>query len=334
MDWIKKNPHQFTLALLAILLIASSVFIILRTLNFSETFAALETAPTRNDQIAELEMSVITDAQKAVQEPSGWAERPGSLLVSEKYVLINNVLTPVNPETRFFGDIPSGWLLKYDLGLLSASVLDEDPDGDGFTNEEEYYGASRKAETENPDGDADSTNPKDKTSHPPYHTLLFLKQYIKVPFRLRYQSDNGDRKNPATLEFQINTLDLRQASQFLKLGDMVENTKFRLEKWEEKSQPNPNTPGVDDDVSELTLLNTETQETVVLIKERITDSPDSFALFTYTWPNPPIDFRVRKLQQFALQPIVNERYRLLLVSDTEAVIELPSKEKYTVPKGP
>jgi hypothetical protein len=40
------------------------------------------------------------------------------------------------------------WLLKYDLDIQSATILDEDADKDGFSNVDEYRGADLKGKSE------------------------------------------------------------------------------------------------------------------------------------------------------------------------------------------
>lgn len=334
MDWIKKHYDQFTLAVLSTALLGVSGFIIFKATSFKDSFTDLETAPTRSDKIPPVDTSVIQSAQKQLDQPLTWAhdtKRNGFLFVAHKYLKTDSGDLgrpggdgpPLNPP------VPDIWLLKHDLDLLSTTVLSEDPDKDGFTNQDEFLGADRSPAN----GEADSTDPTDAKSFPPFHTKLFVKQYIRVPFRLLFNAYDGDPRAPEKMEFQINTLDLKQPSQFLKLGDAVANTKFKLEKFEAKSVKNAST-GEDTDVAELTLLNIDSQETVVLVLTKVTDSPDSFALFQYNWPNPPLEFRVKKKQEFVLKPKVTEKYKLVDIKETEALIQLPSGETYTVPRLP
>lgn len=77
------------------------------------------------------------------------------------------------------------------------------------------------------------------------------------------------------MSFQIGWVDKRQPSGFLKMGDTVPNTKFRLMAFQFKTQPNPRT-GDMSDVSELMLTNTETNESFVLVKRQPVDSPPVF----------------------------------------------------------
>jgi hypothetical protein len=279
-----------------------------------------------------VDTTVIQAAQSQLEKPASWLpdlKVNGPLFVARKY-LIGPDGQPVNPidgGTPLHPPIPNDWLVKYELDLLSSTVLQDDADRDGFTNLEEYLGADRASAN----GEADSTNPADAKSFPPYYTKLFVKQFIRVPFRLLFNAYDGTPKAPEKMEFQINTLDLRQPSMFLKIGEAVTNTKFKVEKFELKSVSNPST-GEESDVSELTLVNTETQDRVVLVLAKVTDSPDSFALFQYAWPNPPLEFRVKKNQEFVLKPTVTEKYKLVDIKETEALIQLPSGEKYTVPR--
>ena len=95
----------------------------------------------------------------------------------------------------------------------------------------------------------------------------------RVPFRLLFNGHDFDPKKPnhPNVEFQLNTIDLKQPSDFLKLGDKVPNTKWKLTKFEYKTRINPQTREAED-VSELTVTNSETNQEVVLILNRMTDT--------------------------------------------------------------
>jgi hypothetical protein len=82
---------------------------------------------------------------------------------------------------------------------------------------------------------------------------------------LRFGAYDGDPKKtvPKDMAFQIMRLDVRQPSQFLKLGNIIKGTKFKLTKFEFKTRPNPK--GDEEDVSELTITNVETKEAAILV---------------------------------------------------------------------
>ncbi len=334
MDWIKKHYDQFALALLAVALIASSAAVAMNTLGFNEEFVAAKTPPPRKTKIPPLDMGKVGDAQQALLKPVAWSQlkQNGQLFVSWKYFLDpldkKQVRPGSDPLSRTHPPVLDSWLIKHSLDLLSSNVLQEDGDKDGFTVLEEYLNGRKTADLK-----GESTDPKDSASHPGYHTKLYLKQYIKIPFRLLFQVHDGDPKFPEKMEFQINTLDLRQPTEFLKLGDTVKNTRFKLEKFEFKERMNTATK-IMEDVSELTLLDARNGEHVVLVLAQVTDSPDSFALFSYQWPQPAIEFRVQKLGPFVLKPNLQEKYKLVDIKETEALIALPSGEKFIVPLLP
>jgi hypothetical protein len=94
----------------------------------------------------------------------------------------------------------------------------------------------------------------------------------RTPMRLLFNAydDDATRVNVEKINFQINTLDLRHPSVFLKLGDMIPNTTFKLSKFEYKTRRNPSL-GTEDDVSELTLKNVKSGATVVLVYQKVSD---------------------------------------------------------------
>ena len=173
-------------------------------------------------------------------------------------------------------------------------------------------------------------NPLKSPSPSKPEAKLFLKRIIKVPFRLLFQAYDGDPAKPQKMIFQIIALDRGRKTDFLKIGEKVSNSFYRLEKFEFKEVVNQSTRGKQD-VSELTVVNLETGDAVVLVKERETDSPNVFALFDYQITGR--DIQVKKLQEFILLPDKDKRYKLLDVNDSEALIQLPNGDKYTVPRS-
>ena len=81
------------------------------------------------------------------------------------------------------------------------------------------------------------------------------------------------------MNFQINTVDLRQPSEFLKLGQIVPNTKFKLEKFEYKTMLNPSTGDEDGRVGTDLGQHRNQSEPVVLVLTKVTNSPDVLRTF-------------------------------------------------------
>lgn len=338
MDWIKKHYDQFALAILSVVLVGLSAMLILRTQSFSEAFAAATATVPAKDKIPPLVLEKIEQAKLALQNPPQWHEadsvaegeppvkKRGSIFVSDYYVMGEKGepeppgIGSKNKDSLTQKPIPNSWFSKYKLSPFDAGIALLDSDKDGFANEDEWR---------------EGTDPTVKESHPAYHTKLFVKQFIRVPFRLLFNAYDGDAKKDKfeNISFQINTLDLKQPSEFLKLGETVAKTKFKLVSFKFVEKINGST-GDNEDVSELTVVNVETEEKVILVLKRVTDSPDYFMDFFYKWPNPQTEFRVKKRQPFVLKPNVNEKYKLVDSLEGKAVIETPDGKKIEILPDP
>jgi len=133
---------------------------------------------------------------------------------------------------------------------------------------------------------------------------------------LKFNSYDGEPTKPEKMSFAIDAIDLRQHTQFCKLGDPIEGTKFKVQKFEYKSELDAN--GIENDISELTIVSVEEDKTVVLVYQKIVNSPDSYALLKYLWNGDEIT--VKKDKKFLLKPD-NDEYKLIDISPTEALIE-------------
>jgi hypothetical protein len=117
--------------------------------------------------------------------------------------------------------------------------------------------------------------------------------------------------------FALNTRDLNEPTQFLKIGDSIRGTKFKIVKFTEKHETNKY--GTRIDVSELTLENRDTHEPLSLVKEKIVISPESVANFVYEWGDRK-EFAVKKNQEFSLKPEEEIKYKLIDVLPSSAII--------------
>jgi len=323
MDWIKRNYDQFFLGLVALLLLVLSGFLISSAIGFQQIFEGIRGQVIHHNEIPPVDLSSLQQAADAAANPGKWELKSdeGSLFVSIPYIAAgDSLIDPRTSDKPLHPPVPNRWIIDNKLDILDNNVLNEDPDGDGFTNLDEWKGLKG-------DG-SDSTNPNDPKSHPPYYTKLRLAQYIKQPFRLLFNAYDGDINKPETLTFQINTVDVNQPSQFVKIGDIINGTKFKVIKFEHKVETDPAT-GSTRDVSELTVQNTELGDNVALVLERIVDSPDSYALFRYLWNN--TQFEVKKNKEFVLLPETTLRYKLIDIKEDEALIQTPTGQQVRIP---
>jgi hypothetical protein len=208
-------------------------------------------------------------------------------------------------NTQLHPPVPNEWLEEFGLPIAEGNVLTQDLDGDGFNNLDEWEG---------------KTNPTEKSPHPAYTALLRLRSFAQEQFPLVFTSSVGDT-------FGINNLDPRKPTQFLKVGDIVAGTEFKITAYAEKSDTDRN--GATVDVSELTLEQINTHDQVTLVKEKTATAPESVATFVYTWGGTEETFAVKKDQEFSLKPRDEIKYKLLSVRPDKAVIiktEKPNEE--------
>lgn len=89
----------------------------------------------------------------------------------------------------------------------------------------------------------------------------------QLKFKFQAYDKDPKRPYPENMTFQINHAGTGAPTEFLKLGETVRGTNFKLLKFEYKTRTHPKYG--EEDTSELTLLNTSTKETVVLVVPQI-----------------------------------------------------------------
>jgi hypothetical protein len=309
MDWLKKNYERVLLIVGIAILLVSGFCIFRQATGFQSQFAEFQSRPPQRPAAPPGKAKDVEGALQKSHQPPQWtfSGRSG-LFVPEKHFIGTDGQPATLQTTEVHPPVPNEWIEQFGLPIADADVLEQDSDGDGFNNFDEWQG---------------HTNPIDAKSHPDYLTKLKLKSFSQEPFRLVFASRIEDT-------FGINTIDLKQPTQFVTIGDTIAGTHFRVAKFSEKSEKDKY--GTDEDVSELTLENTETHEQLTLVKEKVAISPESVATFVYSWRERR-EFVVKKDQEFSLPPEGDIRYKLIDVQPTKAVIASSQKPDAPVEIG-
>jgi hypothetical protein len=296
MNWVRAHYEAVCLIAAAAVLFLSSLFIWRNAARFGSQLAIMPPVLSLKSVSPLAKAEELAAAEEKLHQPPQWTfgGRSG-LFVPEKHFIGANGQPATLQTTEVHPPVPNEWLEQFGLPIADADVLDQDPDGDGFNNLDEWTG---------------QTNPTDGNSHPEYCTKLKLKWATEEPFRLVFSSWVADT-------YAINTIDLKQPTQFLKVDDSIKGTRFKIVKFVEKYQPNKY--GTNVDVSELTLEQVETKQQLTLIKEKAAISPESVATLVYTWGGRQ-EFVVRKDQEFSLKPKAQIKYKLVDVGLAKAVI--------------
>ena len=223
---------------------------------------------------------------------------------------------PVNPADAGSVAMEKAWLKENGVEPVAVLKKDtgQDDDGDGFTNDEEL---------------AAGTDPNDPKSHPPYHTKLRMQRVEGERFPVEFtgvgksgkivlstrekgggdggfQGGGGGESTGRTEEIEP--------------GGRVPGQPFKVVKLRPRSIFEKDT-GRKVDVSELTLVNTETGRKVVLVKGMPANSPDATAVLSYGLDHSTIP--VRQGQQFTLpHDPSNTRYEVIDIRPTQVILRV------------
>jgi len=105
------------------------------------------------------------------------------------------------------------WFKKHNLDLNDPKMLDADPDGDGFSNREEFLA---------------DTDPHDPNSRPGIHKSIRMKEYIEVRLPFVLESIEGDKA-------RIKRTDQPDAKPLtVKEGDVIKGFRSRWCTWRKK----------------------------------------------------------------------------------------------------
>jgi hypothetical protein len=292
-DWIKANYDRALLMAAALFLFISALVIWWSAIQFGNRLVPPPRVPPKTASQPQV-AAELDSAAEQLQKPTQWKSSARSgLFVPEKHFIGADGMPATLQNTQVHPPVPNEWFEKYALPIEDADALDQDPDKDGFTNLDEWHGG---------------TDPTNAESHPGYTTKLHLVSATEEPFPYIFASRTEDT-------FGINDIDQSEPTQFLKVGDIIRGTDFKIIKFTEKKESN----GMKADVSELLLEHQQSHAQVTLVKGKVATSPQSVATFVYTWGDRR-EFEVRKDQEFSLKPQEEVKYKLVEVRPDKAVI--------------
>jgi hypothetical protein len=313
MNWLRANYDRVAVISGALFLLVCAFFIWRSASSFNESFTGFRPGgPPKPAAPTAKALELQAAAQKLAQPPQWSFSSRSGLFVPEKHFIGPNGQPATLETTEVHPPVPNEWLDQFGLPIAEADVLEQDPDGDGFNNLDEWTG---------------HTNPTDGNSRPPSIVKLRLKSFAVERFRLLFSS-----WNPTTQTFEINSVDLKEPTQYLKIGQTIAGTHFKIVKFTEKHAINPATSG-DMDVSELLLRQENGKGELTLVKEKVALSPESVATFVYTLGERR-EFQVRKDAEFSLPPETEIRYKLIDVQPEKAIIVNTQKPQERIEIGP
>ena len=279
MNWIKKRYDQFLLALLAVVLLVCAVLIFLRVQSFGEKFSDAMANVPPNNKVPPVELDRIDEPRRSCKTRrrgrTRWTKtgiRPAAPCSFPSITSSARKARPKNrPKDRFTRTpdrqahpeqmVPGQWAALADRRRRPAGS------GQGRLHQRGRMARPHRSEQQRI---APALRTPSSSSS----------SFEKVPFRLVFKSYDGDPKKDKIGEIQLPDRDHRHAatqriparwaSRCRTRNSSSRSFEFK-EAYNDKIQEK-------EDVSELTLVDTETGDKIVLIYNKVIDSPTSMPI--------------------------------------------------------
>ncbi len=253
--------------------------------------------PAGSTEPAEAGAPTETGASRTGQ-PAGTVDSTGAPVPATDNVL----LAALSPEDRVRFE---EWFKKHNL-KLDAAVMDQDADGDGYSNREEFL---------------NGTNPRDPNSLPGVMEGVTVKSVneVQIPIVLREVKKNGKASVESTADGKLE--DIGQ-------GDRPRGLPYKVTgvKHEIKADKH----GVLNDVSNVTLENPQTKETVILIRDLPARSSETHAVLA--GPN-GVEQKVKVDDVISLPGQGSKKFKVVDLRPDQVIVEdIESKKPMTIPK--
>lgn len=279
-EWIREQYDKVLAVFVALALLASLLYLALQAGSMRKQQATFDTEidswRPAYPKAAKASMAPYDAIQELSEKPyqslSATSEASVVMFASEKRVWCIDCKRPIPYKAKVCpfcereqppafeeagggdkdGDgIPDVLEQQYGLDFNNPDDAKLDKDKDGFTNIEEYKWKPR----------TDLTN---AASHPPYAEKIVLEKLERDPFKLLYKGEISPPDGGEKI-FQLN-LRGDTKTYFARLSDTNTIEGFKLIKYEEKIEKDPKKPGIEKDVSILTLQ--KGNEQIPLVKNR------------------------------------------------------------------
>lgn len=303
MSWASDNAEKLVLSGALVALAATAALTALKFSASEEQRGAAAKAAKSAE--GSFEVGQYADLAQKITAVHPWKQpETGHRLFISRFVrwdAKSQRIRVYDPKEPLDDGIPPIWKQKYGFPVDDVNVQAQDPDGDGFTNKEEYVA---------------QTEPLSKESHPAFITKLRVLQYSPKSFHIdvrSYQELDGQMTVMVELP---DSPDPKKKRIRVRKGDSFFNWTVQDFRKDVKKMFNPKVGAeIETDASALELANDVTGEKLTVIFKKKIDAPIHEGTLAYLIDKSQIP--VSKGREFEF---LGAKYRLLSIDASGAKV--------------
>jgi len=307
---ISKEWEKVILVVVALIALFFAQAYIRQSAAYGSKFEIKSVVPS--NELPKIEKETVVAMKNLVKEKSLWMPpekgnppRPIPLFNSITIVEIGGELIDMSKEKPLVRPpVSNQWLLKNELDFLSSNVLEQDPDGDGFTSLEEWRA---------------KTSPRDPAAHPPFADKLVLMARRQKNYVLEFAAQ------PDSERFQIirhPSSGQKRGTFIMRKGETSPDKRFRIDGYEKKEAVSR--LGIRVDASELSITYLSDGRSVKLVRRVKEVIPTYYGQFKLLL-GPSETLTIKKGGSFRLPIDPETEYKLIDIDPEKAVISFESE---------
>jgi len=314
MSFFKNNAHWLLLSTTAALSVAGSFFLFQDITEFPDALEKLYPKQVASKKPDPIRLDSLERATKLVALSGQWkAEHDNLLFVSEPYLLESD--GPKRPKegslhrhSKTGAAIPNAWFLQFGLKLRQPNITQEDSDGDGFTNEEEWLAG---------------TDPIDASKHPLLVSKLTFVRAAEIHNHISFLQYLGEK-------LTVRRDDAPKRPQHdVKVGDVIPDTEIKLASFEKRRKDDS---GIKDalDGSLVTLIDGKTaNKQIAEIKGKPADFVDKTFFLELKYPKEQREITAKPGGQITL----NAQETYTIIDSTPNGVQIKDKDGKLIEVG-